>query len=357
MSSHLEFFGLFRQKRWRIEWIMLMVPASLVSAGGAGVGKGVPLAVALAALRFNFQNGNRAEYEHDGIYWSGGESVGLPSRAEEGGRNRCQAMPWDLKSLNHQSMASRAPSVGELCLSWPHRGLPPYWQPCFLPHLLLLLLLVFHFSKHIVMLLLKSGSAAKCWRVFTTQATLFRFKFPVGVSLLILASEQVPRWSTDAPRMLHGFSARQMPERGSQQILADLLPIFSGNQRLNYQHSGDGERERRREEEEEGGRGGRKRRKKEEEILIKLEECCEGCCEGCCERFRWRCRGRFDRSMQSWWRSLTDDFWPVTFKATPPVTIQSIFNESIIDNNGPSMSSWSNQQSVASSSQTSSMKS
>ena len=50
---------------------MLMVPASLVSAGGAGVGKGVPLAVALAALaalRYNFQNGNRAEYEHDGIY-------------------------------------------------------------------------------------------------------------------------------------------------------------------------------------------------------------------------------------------------------------------------------------------------
>ena len=110
------------------------------------------------------------------------------------------------------------------------------------------------------MLLLKSGSAAKCWRVFTTQATLFRFKFPVGVSLLILASEQVPRCSTDAPRMLHGFSARQMPERGSQQILADLLPIFSGNQRLNYQHSGDGERERRREEEEEE-RGGRKRRR------------------------------------------------------------------------------------------------
>jgi len=65
--------------------------------------------------------------------------------------------------------------------------------------------------------------------------------------------------------MLHGFSARQMPERGSQQILADLLPIFSGNQRLNYQHSGDGERERRREEEEEGGRGGRRKRRKEEE--------------------------------------------------------------------------------------------
>ena len=170
----------------------------------------------------------------------------------------------------------------------------------------------------------------------------------------------------DAPRMLHGCSTDSQLGRCRREVPSRYLQIYCPFSRAisdsiisipEMEKERDGGRKRRKEEEEEGGRGGRKRRKKEEEILIKLEECCEGCCEGCCERFRWRCRGRFDRSMQSWWRSLTDDFWPVTFKATPPVTIQSIFNESIIDNNGPSMSSWSNQQSVASSSQTSSMKS
>ena len=167
------------------------------------------------------------------------------------------------------------------------------------------------------MLLLKSGSAAKCWRVFTTQATLFRFKFPVGVSLLILASEQVPRCSTDAPRMLHGCSTDSQLGRCRREVPSRYLQIYCPFSRAisdsiisipEMEKERDGGRKRRKEEEEEGGRGGRKRRKKEEEILIKLEECCEGCCEGCCERFRWRCRGRFDRSMQSWWRSLTDDF-------------------------------------------------